>query len=256
MNLTALAVAASAITILDFQSRALDLTNGVANDFVPVQAFSNLGWILTSTTSTGASPFKISNTRTGTVLSYPSANVPGLTSVGNVIRQQVMAHSVAATTWDVTAVVGGFKIVEAATGLALTSWGADPSAASASNPVTLEAPVANDAQQIFSIINGLVFVLATRRVHLYPCSALRLKKLIAVKSGNCAAFATAVVDSGMPIILASLDIANGTYGALGIGPASDRQCESPVFVFAEIPLHLLDLTTTALGSSNSHPTCM
>ncbi|KAH8078430.1 aspartic peptidase domain-containing protein [Cristinia sonorae] len=93
-----------------------------------------------------------------------------------------------------------------------------------------------------------------------------LKKPIAVKSGNGAAFATAVVDSGMPIILASLDIANGIYGALGIGPASDRQyyvpCDLPMNLTitlddrAEIPLHPLDLTTTALGSSNSHPTCM
>lgn len=36
--------------------------------------------------------------------------------------------------------------------------------------------------------------------------------------------ATAVVDSGMPIILASVGIVNGIYGALGIGPASDGQC--------------------------------
>lgn len=38
---------------------------------------------------------------------------------------------------------------------------------------------------------------------------------------------TAVVDSGMPIILASSAIANGIYGALGIGPASDGNCTSP-----------------------------
>ena len=36
---------------------------------------------------------------------------------------------------------------------------------------------------------------------------------------------TAVVDSGMPVILASRMIANGIYGALGIGPGSDGQCE-------------------------------
>ena len=36
---------------------------------------------------------------------------------------------------------------------------------------------------------------------------------------------TAVVDSGMPIILAAPDIANGIYGALGIGPANDGQCK-------------------------------
>ena len=42
---------------------------------------------------------------------------------------------------------------------------------------------------------------------------------------------TAVVDSGMPIILTSVGIANGIYGALGVGPSSDGQCEfSPFFM--------------------------
>ncbi|TCD66027.1 hypothetical protein EIP91_001880 [Steccherinum ochraceum] len=159
MNLTALAIAATAVNILDFQGRALDLTNGVANDFVPIQAFEFLNvfeqqWILTSTQSTGASPFKITNARTGSVLSYASANTPGLTSVGNVIRQQLMAHTSASTTFDVTFVGSGFTITEAATGLALTSWAADPQAASASNPLILDAAVANDRQQIFSIQNA------------------------------------------------------------------------------------------------------
>lgn len=135
MNLTALAIAATAVNILDFQGRALDLTNGVANDFVPIQAFEFLNafeqqvrlsphfaqphpisntilqWILTSTQSTGASPFKITNARTGSVLSYASANTPGLTSVGNVIRQQLMAHTSASTTFDVTFVGSGFTCV-------------------------------------------------------------------------------------------------------------------------------------------------
>ena len=42
-------------------------------------------------------------------------------------------------------------------------------------------------------------------------------------SGN--AFPVAVLDSGVPLILTSPQIANGIYGALGIGPASDGQCE-------------------------------
>ena len=37
---------------------------------------------------------------------------------------------------------------------------------------------------------------------------------------------TAVIDSGMPIILTSVGIANAIYGALGIGPANDGQCKS------------------------------
>ena len=48
-------------------------------------------------------------------------------------------------------------------------------------------------------------------------------------SGSPLGRATAVVDSGMPIILAAPEIANGIYGALGIGPGSDGQCESLFF---------------------------
>jgi len=35
----------------------------------------------------------------------------------------------------------------------------------------------------------------------------------------------AVLDSGVPYILAESSIANGIYGALGVGPASDGQCK-------------------------------
>ncbi len=44
-----------------------------------------------------------------------------------------------------------------------------------------------------------------------------------LKSGNV--FPVAVLDSGVPFILAATDIANGIYGALGIGPGADGQCE-------------------------------
>ncbi|KAK7684268.1 hypothetical protein QCA50_012592 [Cerrena zonata] len=73
---------------------------------------------------------------------------------------------------------------------------------------------------------------------------------------------TAVVDSGMPIILATPDIMNGIYGALGIGPGSDGQyyvnCTTPINMtitldnHPEIPLHPLDLTTAfALDDFNT-----
>ena len=47
------------------------------------------------------------------------------------------------------------------------------------------------------------------------------------KPVNVGSSATAVIDSGMPVILANQDIANGIYGAVGIGPGSDGQCELP-----------------------------
>jgi hypothetical protein len=42
------------------------------------------------------------------------------------------------------------------------------------------------------------------------------------------ALPTAILDSGVPSILATSNIANGIYGALGIGPASDGQCKDDV----------------------------
>ena len=44
------------------------------------------------------------------------------------------------------------------------------------------------------------------------------------RSGN--AYPTAVLDTGVPFILTSTNVANGIYGALGIGPAADGQCKN------------------------------
>jgi hypothetical protein len=42
------------------------------------------------------------------------------------------------------------------------------------------------------------------------------------------AFPVAVLDSGVPLIITTSEIANGIYGALGIGPAADGQCGLPL----------------------------
>lgn len=44
-------------------------------------------------------------------------------------------------------------------------------------------------------------------------------------SVNGGVFPSAVLDSGVPVILTTAAIANGIYGAIGIGPANDGQCE-------------------------------
>ncbi|GJE90407.1 A1 family peptidase [Phanerochaete sordida] len=73
--------------------------------------------------------------------------------------------------------------------------------------------------------------------------------------------ATAIIDSGMPVILARADIANGIYGALGIGPGSDGQyyvpCTTPLNMSvsldsrSDIPVHPLDLTYSGQAFSGS-----
>ncbi|KAI0781809.1 aspartic peptidase domain-containing protein, partial [Abortiporus biennis] len=72
---------------------------------------------------------------------------------------------------------------------------------------------------------------------------------------------TAVVDSGMPIILASRSITNGIYGALGVSPAADGNyylpCTTPINMTVtlddrpEIALHPLDLSTNPSSSATS-----
>ena len=45
-------------------------------------------------------------------------------------------------------------------------------------------------------------------------------------SASSSAFPIAVLDTGVPVILATSTIANGIYGALDIHPALDKNCES------------------------------
>ncbi|TFY66008.1 hypothetical protein EVG20_g5082 [Dentipellis fragilis] len=81
------------------------------------------------------------------------------------------------------------------------------------------------------------------------------------RSTSGAVFPSAVLDSGVPFILTTTAIANGIYGALGIGPASDGNyyvpCTTPINMTItldgqpELPLHPLDLSATPQQSSST-----
>ncbi|PPQ90920.1 hypothetical protein CVT25_007847 [Psilocybe cyanescens] len=72
------------------------------------------------------------------------------------------------------------------------------------------------------------------------------------KSASGAALPSAVVDSGVPLILTTSAIASAVYGAIGVEPAADGQyyvpCTTPLNLTLtldtrpEIPIHPLDLT--------------
>lgn len=82
--------------------------------------------------------------------------------------------------------------------------------------VSYTSLVRNSAGVYFweSIVRGInVYVNGTARPIALP------------KSTSGAAFPQAVLDTGVPYILATTDIANAIYGALGIGPASDGNCK-------------------------------
>ncbi|KAG6856074.1 hypothetical protein H0H87_007685 [Tephrocybe sp. NHM501043] len=72
------------------------------------------------------------------------------------------------------------------------------------------------------------------------------------RSNNGAVFPSAVLDSGVPLILTTTAVANGIYGAIGVSPAADGQyyvpCTTPLNLTitlddrTPISLHPLDLT--------------
>ncbi|THH14098.1 hypothetical protein EW146_g6193 [Bondarzewia mesenterica] len=82
------------------------------------------------------------------------------------------------------------------------------------------------------------------------------------RSHTGAVFPTAVLDSGVPYILTTTNIANGIYGALGIGPGSDGQyyvpCQTPLNMTItldgqrELSLHPLDLTAKPQQDASSN----
>ncbi|KAH9992914.1 aspartic peptidase domain-containing protein [Russula vinacea] len=102
-----------------------------------------------------------------------------------------------------------------------------------------------------------------RAVTLYVNGSAKSVNLGNSRSGN--PLPTAILDTGVPLILATSTIANGIYGALGIGPASDGQyyvpCTTPINMsitldgYPEIPLHPLDLSTQSQTDPSSS-TCV
>ncbi|KIM37150.1 hypothetical protein M413DRAFT_278594 [Hebeloma cylindrosporum] len=78
------------------------------------------------------------------------------------------------------------------------------------------------------------------------------RKVEVGRSNTGAVFPSAVLDSGVPLILTTSTIANAIYGAIGVNPSSDGTyyvpCKTPLNMTMtlddrpEIPLHPLDLT--------------
>ncbi|KAM5541289.1 hypothetical protein V8D89_005218 [Ganoderma adspersum] len=76
---------------------------------------------------------------------------------------------------------------------------------------------------------------------------------------------SAILDSGVPLIITTPDIANGIYGAMGVGPANDGNyylpCTTPLNISlkldtrSELFLHPLDLTTYPPNDASSE-TCV
>jgi hypothetical protein len=63
---------------------------------------------------------------------------------------------------------------------------------------------------------------------------------VAISTGvKGTAYPVALLDSGVPLIITTSTIANGIYGALGIGPAADGQCEYFIIYVFELPFNFV-----------------
>jgi hypothetical protein len=58
-----------------------------------------------------------------------------------------------------------------------------------------------------------------------------VKKTVDLSSTAGTALPSAILDTGVPVILTTSAIANGIYGALNVGPGSDGQCEFDLVLF-------------------------
>lgn len=86
------------------------------------------------------------------------------------------------------------------------------------------------------------------------------------QSGTGSAFPSAIIDSGVPLLLTTSKIANAIYGAINVQPASDGKyyvpCTTPLnmsMTFENdtiVPLHPLDLTTYPSQGAQDSTSCV
>ncbi|KAJ7185831.1 aspartic peptidase domain-containing protein [Mycena filopes] len=89
---------------------------------------------------------------------------------------------------------------------------------------------------------------------------------IVLGRGVSGVFPSAVLDTGVPLILTTKAVADAIYGAIGITPASDNMyympCTMPLNMTVtlddreEIPLHPLDLSTTPQAGASDPNSCI
>ncbi|KIK91413.1 hypothetical protein PAXRUDRAFT_830863 [Paxillus rubicundulus Ve08.2h10] len=107
-------------------------------------------------------------------------------------------------------------------------------------------------------VGPLFWQTAVRAITVYVNGQARPIELTSLSGAE---YPTALLDSGVPLIITTSEIANGVYGALGISPGSDGNyyvpCATPLNMTItldgqpELPIHPLDLTAEPSGQSQS-----
>ncbi|KAJ6567690.1 hypothetical protein DFH09DRAFT_1314211 [Mycena vulgaris] len=143
-NLTALAVAATSLTIVDFQNHAVDNSLGLSLNNNPVTGNVRQGsvqqqWTFVTTPTPGVFTIQSSS---GLFLSYPAAPNDGLQWGQAVLNKFPLSFNVQ----TVNPATNSVKIVENTFKVVLTAWPAE--SGSNTSPLTFEADTGR-AQQIF-----------------------------------------------------------------------------------------------------------
>ncbi|KAJ7438453.1 hypothetical protein FB451DRAFT_1303461 [Mycena latifolia] len=146
LNLTALAIAATTLRIVDFQTHAVDDSLGLGINNNPVigdvqQGTPEQQWTFVTTATPGV--FTIQST-SGLFLSYPAAPNNGLRWGQAVLNKFPLSFNVQ----TINPATNSVKIVETQFGVVLTAWPAE--GGSTISPLTWETDTGR-AQQIFTL---------------------------------------------------------------------------------------------------------
>ncbi|KAJ7665944.1 aspartic peptidase domain-containing protein [Mycena polygramma] len=114
-----------------------------------------------------------------------------------------------------------------------------------------------------SSIGPMFWKASVRGVTVYTNSS---RMPIPLGRGASGVFPSAVLDTGVPVILTTKAVADAIYGAIGVDPAADSMyyvpCTTPLNLTVtlddrnEIPLHPLDMTTPPPSTSDHPDSCI
>ncbi|KAJ7734565.1 aspartic peptidase domain-containing protein [Mycena maculata] len=123
--------------------------------------------------------------------------------------------------------------------------------------------VAYDTLYEPSVEGPLFWKAAVHNITVYTNTS---RTAVSLGRGASGAFPSAVLDTGVPVILTTKAVADAIYGAIGIQPSSDNMyylpCTTPLNITVsldyrdEIPLHPLDLSTPPPSTSSNPNSCI
>ncbi|KAJ7500678.1 hypothetical protein B0H11DRAFT_2275867 [Mycena galericulata] len=138
-------------SITDFQGHMVDLANGKADLFTPIQSFkptntTNQHWAIIYSQD-AREVYEILNVGSNTIMSHTTAL---LKKPGPAIHTQIVGSNLTSW-WHLNFTKAGARLIDADSGLALTAWPAGPNKQYPSSPLTLEDSDPQNKHQVFNL---------------------------------------------------------------------------------------------------------